>query len=237
MNNKDLKFLVESETLKIVHEILGIKNNSQELDMQDATASSIKNRGVATVEKNPKKDKKLNQQNREEADKEKTEDEKDSEEAKNSDEEKQSKSVKGTKDSPKLSPSLATLMNPTLEDILNAVSLVRGGKSANKNSKIRKTLEKYFDELTNPEKRTLSAFIFGIAQVLSDYETDDPLDPDDVGVKITSTKDSDDLKKRKKSNNDVSSVQKNNLNNPVIVVGERANKDIEMMILASYKRN
>jgi hypothetical protein len=55
MNNKDLKFLVESETLKIVHEILGIKNNSQELDMQDATASSIKNRGVATVEKNPKK--------------------------------------------------------------------------------------------------------------------------------------------------------------------------------------
>jgi hypothetical protein len=234
MNNKDLKFLVESETLKIVHEILGIKNSSQELDIQDATANSIKNRGVATVEKNPKKDKKLNQQNREEADKEKTEDEKD---AKKSGEEKQSKSVKGTKDSPKLSPSLTTLMNPTLEDILNAVSLVRGGKSANKNSKIRKTLEKYFDELTNPEKRTLSAFIFGIAQVLSDYETDDPLDPDDVGVKITSTKDSDDLKKLKRSNDDISSVQKNKLNNPVIVVGERANKDYEMMILASYKRN
>lgn len=246
MKIKNINSIIESETTKIINEILGLNNDSSESEIsrQKKLERDIEHRGVDAPQKKSKKHdvKNDSQKNQDEADEEKTEEKKDSsketdnQNVKKPEVSKPDKSNKGTKDSPKLSPPLTTLMNPSFEDVLDGIALIRGGKSAKKNTNIRKALKNYFDELTAPEKRTLSAFLFGSAQVLSDYETDDLIEPDDVGVKITTTKDPGEITKVN-SKNKVISKPKNNIDNPVIVVGERANKDKEMMILASYRRN
>jgi hypothetical protein len=254
MKNKNLKLIVENEALKIVQEILGFGNDAanSELEFQRKTARDINSRGVnapAKKQKDSEDKNKINQQKKQDEADEETldnkkskappkENEKEKDEA--SSEEKDKSGGKGTKDSPKLMPSVSSLMNPNFEDILDGISLIRGGKSAKKNPQIRKALRSYFDDLSSAERRTLNAFLLGSAQVLSDYDTDDAVEPDDVGVEIKSTKEPGDLKRNQPNQrlaNTSVSVSKKSSDSPVIVVGERANKDKEMMLLASYRRN
>lgn len=256
--NFNLQEMIAFETQRIIDEILGESLTHSEEKEQNITAALIKSRGVkapansrktkddddAERKKNRNKsnnDKKLNQQHQE-ADEEEEEPKKkktgeeavfdEPEEEKNSGKREDRTGGKGTSDSPKLKPSRETLLDPSFDDIINNVALIRGGKSA-KNPEIKKALRRYYDEMSQTERRALNVFLLGVAQVLSTIA--DPVDPNDANIKLDAKK-SIETTSNKKSTVASRTVAKSGTQENPIVVGESANKSREFAILASYRR-
>jgi hypothetical protein len=248
-NRFNLEEIVSIETQRILEEILGGNLDYAEKDLQDMTSMKIKSRGVKAPPKKSKEDsddddakaksksgdRKLNQ--RQEADDESTEQSADKKNTKKETEaapapEKREDRTggKGTADSPKLKPSRESLMEPSFDDVLNNVALIRGGKSA-KNPEIKKALRRYYDDMTGAERRAMNVFLLGVAQVLSTIE--DPVDPDDAGIKLKGEKNQ--QAPLKSSNTGIFKDSKAGTESNPIVVGESANKGREKAILALYR--
>jgi hypothetical protein len=95
----------------------------------------------------------------------------------------QSKTIPGTRTSPKLAdPPPETIRDPQFPDIEKKVNALRGGGSL-RNEKIHGELEKYFSNLTVPERSSFLTFVTGLSQLMAPIKSADQVkDPEDNGL-------------------------------------------------------
>lgn len=251
-NLLDIKSLVQKETLEVISKLLVEKN--LEKDRQKDLMDKIK-----FYDLEHEKSHKNNPEEKKEEDEEKLD--KDKEISKNLDKsfdkslsnkkdskEKDSEKAAhpGTKESPKLkTPDTKTISNPTFEEIVNKLNILRGGKSL-KNKEVQDSLRKYYSGLNGTEKSTLLVLLTAISQILAGVETGETaLDLHDAGIDIENKNvkgiQKDQIKTPEKSKpaeiEKKTSIQTKEKEQPVIKIGENQDKTKLYKIFESYKRN
>lgn len=149
----------------------------------------------------------------------------------------------GTKDSPKLNtPSVKNISSPTLQDIIDKLNILRGGKST-RNSDVKNSLKSYYNGLNSTEKSTLLVFLTALSQILAGVENGDTaLDLHDVGIDIENKGDIDkkalnpenninkekqvqNIQNKKVEKDLTQTITKSTNKQQPIIVGESQNKD------------
>lgn len=263
-NLLDIKSLVQKETLEVISKLL--KENNIEKQRQDNLVAQIKYQGLEHEKHHGKKSEEEKKEEDEETlDKTNKDKSKEKEIKKNIDksfdkslkpegsEEEKSDDKKhpGTKDSPKLkTPDEKTIQNPSFEEIVNKLNILRGGKSLS-NKDIQNSLRKYFSGLNQTEKSTLLVLLTAVSQILAGTETGETaLGLHDAGIDIENKSQQgvskDQIKSSEKPEKkgqektvqptkDVSKQKEKET--PIIKIGEHQDKERMYKIFESYKKN
>ncbi len=121
-------------------------------------------------------------------------------------------------------------------DIVDLLGRMRSGQSL-KDEKVRKDFQGYFDSMGGAERLALKAYMVAITDIVAgagDDKEEEPT-PDDYGVDMD-VEDKKPKKKIKKKSGDSKATQKDaSSDSAPIVVGESANKRMEMKILRGLK--
>ncbi len=112
--------------------------------------------------------------------------------------------------------------NVKFQDIVDQLNFVRSGASA-KDDDVKQGLMKYFENLTNDERRDLLSMLSGFATIMNKAgDVEDAPTPSEIKAKV---------EKSKKVEKGVSKVPANKPGLTPIVVGEAAVKDNEFLIV------
>ena len=121
-------------------------------------------------------------------------------------------------------------------DIVDLLGRMRSGQSL-KDEKVRKDFQGYFDSMGGAERLALKAYMVAITDIVAgeSASTDPEPTPDDYGVDMD-VEDKKPKKKIKKKSGDAKAKQADTGSDSApIVVGESANKKMEMKILRGLK--
>lgn len=234
--NNNLDKIVKDITSNVIKTLF---ENNSELDRQYYFSHEIDKNDLRKQQKKENEEPKEEDDNFDQSLKSDKKDISDDEQNNNKNKEKHA----GTKDSPKLNtPSVKNISSPTLQDIIDKLNILRGGKST-RNSDVKNSLKSYYNGLNSTEKSTLLVFLTALSQMLAGVENGDTaLDLHDVGIDIENKGDIDkkalnpenNINKEKQVQNiqnkkvekaPTQTITKSTNKQQPIIVGESQNKD------------
>tara|TARA_A100001015_G_C14909421_1_gene679797 strand:+ start:590 stop:1261 length:672 start_codon:yes stop_codon:yes gene_type:complete len=210
LSKNSLKLLIETELESFFQELneSDLSVDKLERERQDKLADDIKS-------------KKLNSETeKKEVDEAETDDEQESPSREDR------TGGKGTADSPKAKiPKRKELENPSLEDFVDKLNVIRGGGSLS-DQDIRKAFKIYLGTLTTGEKQTMLIFLTAISQILVGKKKGaDAIEPADINLRV----------RKKEAESDPNPVEKSEdkpgTESTPIIVGEGQNNKALLSIL------
>ncbi len=125
------------------------------------------------------------------------------------------------------------LKSASAEKVLKYINLIRSGKSS-KDKETKERFLSYFKSLTDDEQLALQAFVDGLSDIFLDEDEEDPTDADRPFQEPYNLKIKKDLKTITPSKDEEIETQKGE--DAPIVVGEAANKSLELKIVGKNNR-
>lgn len=121
------------------------------------------------------------------------------------------------------------IKSASAEKVLKYINLIRSGKSS-KNKEVKSRFLSYFKSLTDDEQLALQAFVDGLSDIFVDEDGDDPTDADRPFKEPYNLKIKKDVKSVEKS------IDSKGGDDSPIVVGESADKSLELKIVGKNNR-